>query len=77
MSKLSGFFKLNVHDFLKGLIMAVLAAVFAIIKTSIEDGSFKFDWPTIGKYALVAAATYLTKNLFTNSKNDFAKTDPV
>jgi len=72
----SGFFKLNVQDFIKGLVMAVLAAIVAIIKTTVESGSLHFDWPTIGKYALVAATTYLTKNLFSNSKGDFATKEP-
>lgn len=72
----SGFFKLNVQDFIKGLVMAVLAAIVAIVKTTVEAGSLSFDWPTIGKYALVAATSYLTKNLFSNSKGDFATKEP-
>lgn len=66
-------FKLNIADFSKGLIMAVLAAVISIIKTTIESGSLSFDWPTIGKYALVAAVAYLSKNLLSNSNGDFAE----
>jgi len=56
--------------------MAVLGSVFAIIKTTIEAGSLSLDWPVIGKYALVAACTYLAKNLFTNSKDEFAHKEP-
>lgn len=70
------FGKWNVNDLAKGLIMAVLAAVISVIKTTVESGSLHFDWPTIGKYALVAATTYLTKNLFSNSKGDFAAKEP-
>jgi len=71
--KSSPIFKLNVNDFVKGLLLAVIASVAAIIKTTIESGSLAFDWPTIGKYALIAALSYLTKNLFTNSDDQFAK----
>lgn len=74
--KSSKFLSLNVNDFLKGLVMAVLGAVFAIIKTTVEAGSLNFDWPTIGKYALAAAITYLTKNLLTASNGEFGKPEP-
>jgi len=74
--KTSSFLTLNIRDFLKGLLMAVLGSVFAIIKTTIEAGSLSLDWPVIGKYALVAACTYLAKNLFTNSKDEFAHKEP-
>lgn len=74
--KSSKFLSLDLNDFLKGLIMAVLAAVLAIVKTTIEAGSLNFDFPTIGKYALLAALAYITKNLLTNSRDEFAKPEP-
>lgn len=74
--KSSSFLNLNPTDFVKGLVMAILASVAAIVKTTIESGNLHFDWPTIGKYAMIAAVTYLTKNLFTNSKGDVAAKEP-
>lgn len=68
---LSGFLKLNVKDFVKGLIIAVLAAVLQVILDTVSQGTLTFDWAAIGKLALSAAGVYLTKNLFTNSKGEF------
>jgi len=62
MSKL---FNLNIQDFIKGLVLTVLTSVAVIIKTTIESGSLSFDWPTIGKYALIAGISYLMKNFLT------------
>ena len=69
--KSSKLFNLNIQDFIKGLILTVLTSVAVIIKTTIESGSLTFDWPTIGKYAMIAAISYLMKNLLTNSKDEF------
>ena len=74
--KSSKFFSLNFSDFLKGFILAVLAAVLSIVKTTVESGSLDFDFPTMGKYALLAGLAYITKNLLTNSKDEFAKKEP-
>jgi hypothetical protein len=71
--KSSKLFSLNLADFMKGLLMAILASVFAVIKTSVEAGTFSFDLPTIGKYALMGAVAYLAKNFFTNSDGELAK----
>lgn len=69
--KSSKFLQLNVADFAKGLILAVIGAVLALIKVSVEAGSLNFDWPTIGKYALLAGLAYITKNLLTNTDGEF------
>lgn len=71
----SGFLKLQVADFVKGLLLAILTSVITIISTTIEAGSLTFDWKLIGKVALVSALGYLTKNLFTNNKGQFAAKD--
>jgi|SRR5882757_4096486 len=55
-------FTLNVSDFVKGLIMAVLTPVFAIIADSINKGSLTFDWKLIGIAAIGGILAYLTKN---------------
>lgn len=67
----SGFFKLNAKDFLKGLIVAVLGAVLQVVIDTVSSGTLSFDWAAIGKLALSAAGIYLTKNLLTNSKDEF------
>jgi hypothetical protein len=74
----SKFFTLNARDFFRGLIVAVGTAigtgVAAILKTGqIPDSS---DMQTIGTAGAAAGVAYLTKNLFTNSDDNFAKAEP-
>jgi hypothetical protein len=70
---MSNFFNLNTKDFIKGLIVAVLSALFAGVLELLKAGPFVFDWPTfqpIVMTALAAALAYLSKNLFTNSTGE-------
>lgn len=55
-------FTLNLTDWWKGLIMAILGAVIGIITDSINQGSFEFNWNAIWKGALAAGIGYLAKN---------------
>lgn len=61
--KHSTFFNLNWQDLLKGLVVAVLGAVVAIIAPSIQDGSLIFDWTVIWHTGVAAGVAYLSKNL--------------
>jgi GTPase Era involved in 16S rRNA processing len=67
----STFLSLNTTDFLKGLVVAVLTSVLTIIYTSLQTGSLVFDWKTIATTALTSAIAYVSKNLLTNSKEQF------
>lgn len=69
--KASSFLNLNLKDLVKGFILAVLTSVVAIISTTIEAGSLTFNWPLIGKTALLAGLGYLVKNALSNSKGEF------
>lgn len=71
----SSFLKLSWVDFGKGLLIAVLSAVFTVIYTTVQSGSLTFDWKTIGITALASALAYVSKNLFTNSNNELGKTE--
>ena len=75
MTKDSGFLKLQISDFVKGLIVAVLGAVFAIIQPLISSGHLVFDWKYIGTIALGAAISYLFKNWLTSNTGDFLGKD--
>ena len=68
---------LNLKDFLKGLVVAVLTAVIGIISTSLQAGSLTFDWKQIGTIALSAGLAYIGKNLFSNSQGTFAAKEPT
>lgn len=61
-------FSLNLNDFWKGLLMAVLLPVFTIVLQSLNAGSLVFDWHSIEVAALAGLISYLVKNFFTPSQ---------
>ena len=73
--KLSGLFTLGVKDFIKGLIMAIIGAIAAVVQTSIEAGNLNFDWKYMGKLALITGLSYLLKNFVTNNKDQILTKD--
>lgn len=60
-------FSLGWRDLLKGLLMAVLTPVIAIISDSIDKGVLTFNWHLILLAALGGAVGYLIKNFLTPS----------
>ena len=68
------------NDFLKGLIMAGLAAAAQILYPVFYSGTFPMDaasYKHIGVVSVSAMGLYLIKNIFTNSQDQFGKTEPV
>ena len=59
-------FKLNLRDFLKGALMAVLVPVLYIVQTSLDAGELTFNWKQITIAAIAGFTSYLLKNLFTD-----------
>lgn len=53
---------LQTRDFVKGLLIAVLTAVLALVQTSLQAGELNFDWKVIGTAALSAGLAYIVKN---------------
>jgi hypothetical protein len=73
----SKFLRLNLNDFLKGLLMAFLGALVTGVYQLFQAGS-ALNWITLKPVLLVAIAaglSYLIKNLFTNNAGEFAKLD--
>jgi hypothetical protein len=64
----SSLFSLNLADLGKGLLVAIGGAVIAAIESTVEAGSFTFNWKTIAGAALAAGLSYLGKNFFTPAK---------
>lgn len=60
----SGWLNLDSKDFVKGLVLAVVAPVLTLIIQTLQAGSLKFDWKALGITAVSAFAAYLLKNLF-------------
>jgi len=71
----SVFLKWSKSDFVKGLVMAILGGALGTVYGAIEAGTLlsMAVLKTAGNSALLAAITYLTKNLLTNSQGQFAK----
>jgi hypothetical protein len=69
---MSGLFKLNGADFLRGLIVAVLSATLTFMQQFFSaDGSIAtIHWKTVGGVAAASAIAYILKNLFTNSQGE-------
>lgn len=63
----SVFMNLNLADFGKGLLLAVLTSVLTIVYTTIQSGNLSIDWTLVGTTALTSGLGYIIKNLFTNS----------
>lgn len=61
-------FSVTVLDLLKGLAVAVLTPVFSIMLTSLEAGTFTFDWKIIGTVAASAFLSYILKNFLSQSR---------
>ena len=75
--KSSNFLSLNWDDFLNGAVVAIITGVLATLATLLESGSLfdKGSLIIIGTAALSAFVAYIAKNLFTNSKRQFLKTE--
>lgn len=75
---MSVFGKLNLKDLGRGLLIAFGTVVLAGVVNALNEGRF----PTLAELGalalagLAAAATYLLKNLFTNSDNELGKSEP-
>ncbi len=63
--KFSNFLSLNVHDLMKGAIMAAGGAAFGIVEGTLNAGSFQVDWSNVWHMAACAALVYLGKNFLT------------
>jgi hypothetical protein len=64
----SKLFRLNILDFLKGLLMAILVPALIVIQTSLEAGQLTLDWKIIATTSLAGGIGYLLKNLLSGEK---------
>jgi hypothetical protein len=74
----STFLSLNLRDFFKGLILAILAALITWAYEAIQSGSLfgPGSLKAAGMVALAAILAYLTKNLFTNTQGEILTPEP-
>jgi len=73
----SKFGTLNKRDFVRGLIFAVLTAMFGVVYGVIMPGDFDFTWTfwqpiliTASKSGIQAFFGYIMLNVFSNSQGD-------
>ena len=60
-------FSINWNDVLKGLIVAVILPVLAVIQNSISNGELTFNWKLIGLTAAGGFVSYIIKNFLTDN----------
>lgn len=68
----SPFLKLNFNDLIKGVIVAILSAFLTAILQILESNSLP-TWEqlkSIGMVSLIAGASYLIKNLLSNTNGE-------
>jgi hypothetical protein len=75
----SKFLRLNTRDFVKGLIIIVICTFITGLYQLIANGGI-INWLTLKPVVIAAVGaglSYLTKNLLSNSKGDFMKSEPT
>lgn len=64
---------LNLPDWLKGLVMAVISAVLVTVQQTLATGGIStIDWQVVGGIALTTGVSYLIKNFFSDTNGKVA-----
>lgn len=73
----SKFGKLSFKDLARGFVMMTGTTFFGLCGNAVTSGVFPdfAGFLNMGKLGLLAGAVYLGKNFFTNSKDEFLKTE--
>ena len=66
----SRLFNLKLNDFVKGLILAVITGVITFLT---DLTTTEIDWKKLAIASVIALLSYLVKNMFTNSNDQFMK----
>jgi membrane protein implicated in regulation of membrane protease activity len=82
--KSSKLFSLNIYDFLKGLIIAILSPIIVFAQGYFANGTLDIEWQALMAVGLSGLLAYLIKNFFSDSPalpqvsaNDFETEDSV
>jgi len=73
----STYLSVNIADLIKGATVAAGTVMLSLISSMIESGAFITDAQLIiaVKTGVLAAISYLIKNVFTNSKDEMFKSE--
>ena len=63
----SNFATLDIRDFLKGFVLAVIVPALLAIQQSLSAGVLTMNWKALATAAVASFIGYLIKNYFTNS----------
>ena len=73
----SGFLRLDIADFGKGILMAFLGAFLNALYQYFPSGPIEnVNWKVCLATGISAAVAYLLKNFFTNSQNKLLRLEP-
>ena len=74
---LSALFSLNLRDALNGFLIAFLTAFLSAVVSGLNNGLFPslVDLKAFAMIGVTAGVSYITKNLFSNSKGELLKKD--
>lgn len=74
---LSALFTLNLRDALNGFLIAFLTAFLSAVVSGLNNGLFPslVDLKAFAMIGVTAGVSYITKNLFSNSKGELLKKD--
>jgi membrane protein implicated in regulation of membrane protease activity len=67
--KSSKLFSLNIYDFLKGLIVAVLTPIIVFAQGYFANGTLDIEWQALMAVGLSGLLAYLIKNFFSDSQS--------
>jgi hypothetical protein len=75
---MSEFLKLNVQDFLKGFVVAAIAAIGTALLPLLDAGTLPSlaQLQAAGIIGITAGLSYLFKNIFTNSNGQIVTPEP-
>ena len=77
---LNGIFTLQMRDVVKGLIVAVLATVFAWLMQIFNAEDFSFatiNWGELGRVTVAAAVAYIAKNFLSDNHGRVLGTETI
>jgi membrane protein implicated in regulation of membrane protease activity len=75
--KSSKLFSLNIYDFLKGLIVAVLTPIIVFAQGYFANGTLDIEWQALMAVGLSGLLAYLIKNFFSDAPNESRLTTSI
>jgi membrane protein implicated in regulation of membrane protease activity len=75
--KSSKLFSLNIYDFLKGLIIAILSPIIVFAQGYFANGTLDIEWQALMAVGLSGLLAYLIKNFFSDAPNESRLTTSI